>query len=57
MFRCGICYEPTKPGEKMTRVVVETRRVQYFNDIGEVVGNGIETVQEIAVGNCCKDSK
>ena len=28
-FRCGICYIQTKPTEKATRIVVETRSVIY----------------------------
>ena len=29
MFICGLCFIYTRPGEKATRVVVETREVEY----------------------------
>lgn len=57
MFRCGLCGETTQPGHGMTRVVVETRRKEYRNRHGEVIGRGVEIAREIAVGSCCKDKK
>jgi hypothetical protein len=55
MFTCALCLDSSKPGERMTRVVTDTRRKEYRNDVGEVVGVGFEIVREIAVASCCKE--
>ena len=52
MFRCGHCGQPTKSGEPMTKVVVETRTKQYH--YGGDVSFGHEIVKEIGLGECCK---
>ncbi len=57
MFRCAITGNVTKPGEPMTKVVVETRPTTYVNykwdeEADEKVridSKGFETVKEIAV--------
>lgn len=58
MFRCEITGENSKPGEKLTRLVIETRnkvyRAMVLNEelrrYEEVeVGSGYETVKELLV--------
>jgi hypothetical protein len=55
MFTCALCLDSSKPGERMTRVVTDTRRKEYLGDAGEVIGVGFEIVKEIAVASCCKE--
>ena len=52
MFRCGHCGQPTKSGEPMTKIVVQTRAKQY--NYGDNVSFGHEIVKEISLGECCK---
>lgn len=55
MFICGFCKEPSKPREKCTMIVVETRR-KFYQKGGMTVGRGIETVQEKkACTECAKE--
>jgi hypothetical protein len=55
MFICGNCKSPSKPGEPITKITVETRERTYprrKNERGDVIdngGNGFETVKEINV--------
>lgn len=67
MFPCQSCNKTTNPGEKATKVVVETRSVTYpfvpdairFRKEGKKVikhdmgGRGIEIVQELTVCPNC----
>jgi hypothetical protein len=55
MFKCQVTGKMSKPGEKMNRIVVETREKVYTQQVweeGELVeievGRGYETVKEIA---------
>ena len=54
MFKCEVTGKTTKPGEKMHKVVVETKEKVYFEPRGEngklvEVGRGTEIVKEICV--------
>jgi len=58
MFKCAVTKRTTRPGEKMNRVVVETRPKVYTEWIKEdgiwteiEVGRGYETVKEIPVSD------
>jgi len=52
MFRCAITGKLSKPGEKMNKVVVETREKTYTDpETGEVVGKGWEIVKEVSVSD------
>lgn len=53
MFICGRCGKPTKSGESMTKVPVETRPRIYKDGYGNVVGEGHEIVREIVVCRRC----
>lgn len=57
MFKCEDCGRQTKPGEKMTRVPIEYRRVVYKNKLGSKVktSEGVEIVREINVCPTCID--
>lgn len=55
MFICDTCHTSTKPGQPLTRVVIESRVKHYLNRNGEVEGVGSEIVREINVGPCCKE--
>jgi len=62
MFRCNLCDTVSQPSAKPVKVVVETRRVQYYRSgsegrEAELIGNGVETVREIMVGPCCMEGK
>ena len=55
MFKCSVTGKMSRPGEKMNRIVVETRDKIYTQEVweeGELVeievGRGYETVKEIA---------
>jgi ribosomal protein L28 len=48
-FRCAITNKTTEPGERMNKVVVETREKVYSDSEGTEVARGRETVKEIAV--------
>lgn len=61
MFICDSCHGVTKPGEPMTRVVVETRpKVYPARKVTESVfdpgGEGYETVREEARCRACADT-
>lgn len=47
MFKCRITGKTSKRGEKLNRIVVETRPKTYYNEEGEVIGEGFEIVEEI----------
>jgi len=57
MFRCAVTGKVTKPGEPLTRVVVETRPQTYVNfkfneetlETDKIVSSGEEIVREINV--------
>ena len=49
MFRCEKSGRVTKPGEKMKKIVVETRERVYHDEDGMEVGRGREIVKEISV--------
>ncbi len=49
-FKCEVCNKQTKKKEKMTKIVVETRRKQYKEGT-----TGTETVKEKAA--CAKCSE
>lgn len=49
MFRCEQTGKVTKPGEKMKKIVVETRERVYHDEDGYEIGRGIEIVREISV--------
>lgn len=58
MFKCQILGKTTRPGEKMNRVVIETREkvyTEWFREEGEwielEVGRGFEIVKEIQVSD------
>lgn len=58
MFKCSITGKTTRPGEKMHRVVIETRPRVYTEWIREEgewieleVGRGFEIVKEIQVSD------
>lgn len=56
MFKCGICGEITKAGEKQNKKIVETREKEYVyvNKHGkEVTSKGSEIVKEINVCEKC----
>ena len=58
MFRCDGCRNVTKPGESMTKVVVEARQKDYFGERDgrrAYEGSGVEIVREIQIGPCCKE--
>ena len=55
MFRCQKCKKVTKVGEKLHRVVVDLREVNYFDPTNpdRAVGQGWEIVREEArCGSC-----
>lgn len=54
MFNCGVCHKPSKPGESVTRIVVETRPAKYparyaahRNGQDDPGGTGTEIQREI----------
>lgn len=49
MFRCEKSGRVTKPGEKMKKIVVETRDRVYTDEDGVEIGHGKEIVKEISV--------
>lgn len=49
MFRCSVTGKVTQPGEKMKKIVVETRERIYLDDEGVEIGRGSEIVREISV--------
>lgn len=57
MFRCAVTGKITKPGEGMTRLVIETRPRTYTNfkfnqdtlEVDKIISHGYETVKEIQV--------
>jgi hypothetical protein len=49
MFRCEITGKVTKPGEKMKKLVMETRERVYYDEDGYEIGRGSEIVKEISV--------
>lgn len=49
MFRCEKSGRVTKPGEKMKKIVVETRERVYLDEDGVEIGRGKEIVKEISV--------
>lgn len=58
MFKCQVTGRMTRPGQKMNKVVIETRDKEYterqrvdgvWQDV--VVGYGYETVKEISVSD------
>jgi len=55
MFLCENCFTTTKPGDGMTKVVTQTRRKEYRDFTGNVVGVGREIVREAKIGPCCRE--
>lgn len=49
MFRCELTGKLTKPGEKMKKIVVQTRERVYLDEDGLETGRGTEIVKEISV--------
>ncbi len=49
MFRCEKTGRVTRPGEKMKKIVVETRERVYCDEDGVEIGRGREIVKEISV--------
>ncbi len=49
MFICAVTRKPSKPGEKPTRLVLETRPKVYRDKDGNVLGRGTEIVEEVNV--------
>ena len=49
MFRCEKSGRVTRPGEKMKKIVVETRERVYLDEDGTEIGRGREIVKEISV--------
>lgn len=49
MFRCEKTGRVTRPGEKMKKIVVETRERVYCDEDGAEIGRGREIVKEISV--------
>jgi hypothetical protein len=49
MFRCQLNKDLSNPGEKIVRLVVEKRFVEYKNAEGEKVSEGWEIVKELWV--------
>lgn len=49
MYICAITNKVSEPGERMNRVVVETRIREYKDTDGNVIGTGTEIVKEISV--------
>lgn len=40
MFICEITKKVSKPGEKQHKIVLESRKKDYYNEKGEKVGEG-----------------
>lgn len=53
MFKCEACGKNSRLGEKRNLRVVETRKVDYEDNAGRVIGHGHEIVKEIAVCGRC----
>lgn len=59
MFRCGICNQVTKPGEKQYKKPVKTRKktYSYINKYGKkATSEGTEIVKEINICENCKEN-
>lgn len=50
MYRCQVTNRVSRPGEKLNKIVVETRDKTYYEDDVEI-GYGHETVREISVSD------
>ena len=64
MFKCDNCGEQSKPGNKCTKIVIETKEKSYKHfftkGLKDVVveGKGHETVKEVKFcTDCMKDTK
>ena len=60
MFRCDGCKRTTDPGEKQTKMVVETRPRTYEEQSpkGRVTRSyGTEIVRSLNMGPCCAGDK
>ena len=58
MYLCAYCKSLSEPREPLHKVVVETRRREYRNNEGAVVGRGHETVKELVLcKNCAKQAE
>lgn len=54
MYRCADCNKVSNPGERLNKVVTETRRARYTDPkTGKIVGEGNEIVQEIGLCLSC----
>ena len=56
MYRCEICKQVTKPGEKQNKKIIKTRDRIYHNTDKygkEIISEGTEIVKEINVCDKC----
>ena len=61
MYKCENCNKSSRSGEKLHKVVTQTRVKNYFNENTKVSEKkntvGFETVQEIGIcGNCLNET-
>jgi hypothetical protein len=56
MYRCAICNNVSESGQSQVKLVTETRKKTYVVE-GRTVGEGFETVVEIAVCEPCSIEK
>lgn len=58
MFKCGVCGNTSKPGERKTTLPAEVRKVTYrtISRDWESVSEGRETAREVAVCPPCLPS-
>ena len=61
MFICAECNKSSSPGEKLNRLVVQTRKKEYHNEKTKVpekkITYGFETVKEIGLCGYCANQE
>lgn len=57
MFKCEQCSKTTKPYEKATKKITQTRKRDYFNEKEQLIGSGFEIVKEITVCVDCVNTE
>jgi hypothetical protein len=57
MYLCANCTQISKPGEKLNKVSLQTRRAVYKDSTGRIISEGNEIAKEVGICSDCYEER